>query len=234
MFYSLRLKRLYRRRFLGDLEQFKMMGGLVTEIKPALDERHSTAGTAQGHYFHQDLLVSQFIHEDNPNMHVDVGSRIDGFVAHVASFRKINVLDIRPLDVTNYPNIQFQQIDIMGIVPESMTDSISSLHAIEHFGLGRYGDKIDPSGHLKAFSNLIRMLNKGGKLYLSFPIAQESKVIFNMHRIFHPSEVLGWSNQVRLIRFDYVDDFGSLFLNGNVSTLPKMNYGCGIYTFIKK
>jgi hypothetical protein len=27
-------------------------------------------------------------------------------------------------------------------------DSISSLHAIEHFGLGRYGDTIDVNGHL--------------------------------------------------------------------------------------
>ena len=41
-------------------------------------------------------------------------------------------------------------------------DSISSLHAIEHFGLGRYGDPIDYYGHIKAISNITKMLKKMG------------------------------------------------------------------------
>jgi len=28
---------------------------------------------------------------------VDIGSRVDGFVAHVASFREIEVFDVRPI-----------------------------------------------------------------------------------------------------------------------------------------
>ena len=33
-------------------------------------------------------------------------------------------------------------------------DSISCLHALEHFGLGRYNDPLDPNGHLKGFNNI--------------------------------------------------------------------------------
>lgn len=72
------------------------------------------SGNASGHYFHQDLLVAQKIYLANPATHVDVGSRIDGFVTHVASFRKIEIFDVRPLQQSPYPNIIFVQADFMG------------------------------------------------------------------------------------------------------------------------
>ena len=71
------------------------------------------AGDQTGHYFHQDLLVAKFINDNKPKRHVDVASRIDGFVAHVASFREIEVLDIRPLPKSQHKNIKFKQTDLM-------------------------------------------------------------------------------------------------------------------------
>src|SRR4030042_4100129 len=83
-----------------------------------LEDRFDKSGTAKGHYFHQDLLIARNIFKNNPNIHVDVGSRIDGFIAHVASFRFIEVLDIRPLEST-IPNVKFLQCDLMGSLPVS-------------------------------------------------------------------------------------------------------------------
>ena len=71
------------------------------------------AGNYKGHYFHQDLLVANFIYEQNPKRHIDIGSRVDGFVAHVASFRKIEVIDVRSLTKSKHKNIQFRQMDFM-------------------------------------------------------------------------------------------------------------------------
>ena len=62
---------------------------------PCLADRFDSGGTMKGHYFHQDLLIAQRIYEANPNRHIDIGSRTDGFVAHVATFRKIEVFDVR-------------------------------------------------------------------------------------------------------------------------------------------
>jgi len=59
-------------------------------------DKYSSSGTMSGHYFHQDLLVARKIYQNNPTKHVDIGSRQDGFIAHVAVFREIEVLDIRP------------------------------------------------------------------------------------------------------------------------------------------
>ena len=221
--------------YLNSYRKFLNLGGKIDAIYPIISDFNQNAGVQSGHYFHQDLLVAQLIYEAKPNRHIDVGSRIDGFVAHVASFRKIEVLDIRSLPQSTHSNIDFYQADLMEDVEESITDSVSCLHALEHFGLGRYNDKIDPEGHVKGLQNLIKMLQAGGKLYLSFPIGTSDQVLFNAHRIFHPKTVLDWAPaELILERFDYVDDSGELFLNVVLNDLSvEMQYGCGIYTFTK-
>lgn len=111
----------------------------------------------------------------NPRRHIDVGSRVNGFVVHVAAFRKIEIVDVRPFASSAHKQISFVQRDIMSdAVPSTpVADSISCLHAIEHFGLGRYGDPIDSVGRLRGFTNLVRMLEPGGHLYISFPISRK-------------------------------------------------------------
>jgi hypothetical protein len=102
---------------------------------PILADRYLSSGTMSGHYFHQDLLVAQKIFKNNPNNHIDIGSRTDGFVSHLAVFREVEIIDIRP-QVSKTPNIVFKQADLMQL-PDGMIDaydSLSSLHAIEHFG----------------------------------------------------------------------------------------------------
>lgn len=222
-------------KYLSDMRKFTQAGGVVTHLYPILNEYKEQAGTATGHYFHQDLLVASLIHESNPERHIDVGSRIDGFVAHVAAFRAIEVLDFRPLTSCGHKQIKFMQADLMSIDKHlyEITDSLSCLHALEHFGLGRYGDPVNPDGHMKGFINLHKMLKHGGKLYISFPIGVNS-VYFNAHRVFEPREILSWSNGLfTLERFDYVDDQGDLHQNQSLENVPSFNYGCGIYTMKK-
>lgn len=223
-------------RYLDERKTFSNMGGLITHSYPILSDYQDSAGTARGHYFHQDLLVSQFIFQSNPNRHIDIGSRIDGFVAHVAAFREIEIFDIRELCISDHPNIVYHKANLMLGAGTSITDSLSCLHTIEHFGLGRYGDPINPEGHIIGFNNLIEMLRPGGVLYISFPVGTANEVHFNAHRVFHPSDIFSWApNRVHLLRFDYVDDFGDLHKNVDIlDEVPDVTFGCGIYTFRKK
>ena len=148
-------------------------------------DRFAEAGSIRGHYFTQDLFVARRIFETKPERHIDVGSRIDGFVAHVAAFREIDVLDVRYLEVAD-SNLHFHQVDLMNLEPRwfESTDSLSCLHALEHFGLGRYGDPIDPDGWLKGLSSLHKILKPGGTLYLSVPTGITQRVEFNSQRVF--------------------------------------------------
>jgi Caenorhabditis protein of unknown function, DUF268 len=228
-----RLKRICR--FYRDMAAFTKAGGVITDTYPILRDFGKQAGTATGHYFHQDLLVATQIKQANPNRHIDVGSSIEGFVAHVASFREIEVLDIRPLQIAGHSQIRFVQSALMRLDQSLIgsCDSLSCLHALEHFGLGRYGDSIDPNGHLKGFYNLSQILRSGGTLYISFPIGKPA-VHFNAHRIFHLEEILDWSKDLfQLIRFDFVDDAGNLHPDASLSPCPILTYGCGIYTLRK-
>ncbi|MCS6287509.1 MAG: DUF268 domain-containing protein [Nitrospira sp.] len=208
---------------------------------PCLGERHAASGAAKGHYFHQDLLVARRIHSSVPHTHVDVGSRVDGFVAHVASFRQIHVIDIRPLPCT-IPNIAFLQADMMQPIIDGTLidccDSLSCLHAIEHFGLGRYGDPINSNGHLLGLSNLHRILKSGGKLYFSVPIGPQ-RIEFNAHRVFSVSYLLSlFESQYRIDSFSFIDDDGALHENATMSTNQVRTnfgcvYGCGVFEMTK-
>ncbi len=213
----------------------------VSSLYPCLTDKFDDAGVISGHYFHLDLIVAQQIFLNSPKNHIDVGSRIDGFVAHVASFRKINIIDIRDLK-SEQKNIEFIKLNICKPLTKDfvqITDSISCLHAIEHFGLGRYGDPIDINAHLKALNNFHTMLKKNGMFYFATPIGTQ-RIEFNAHRVFSIKYLLQkFANLFLIEDFYFVDDKGNLIHpNKQMTQLEKENnfgcdYGCGIF-FLKK
>ena len=210
------------------------------ELYPILDDKYKQGGTAKGHYFHQDLIVAKKIYDANPLKHIDIGSRVDGFVAHLAVFRKVIIVDIREL-TSKVENIDFMQGDMIDMKDElrNSCDSLSSLHALEHFGLGRYGDPIDADGHLKGFNNMYHILQEGGVFYFSVPIGKQ-RIEFNAHRVFSLQYLLEmFENKFEIIDFSFVDDNGDLNENillddALIETNCNCHYGCGIFELRKK
>lgn len=97
--------------YFKDYYRFRHKSKGLTDVHfgrmyPMLADKYDKNGNLEDHYFYQDLLVASRVFENKPVKHVDIGSRIDGFVTHVASFREIEVFDIRPLKITN-SNIRF-------------------------------------------------------------------------------------------------------------------------------
>ncbi len=214
----------------------------ITSLFPVLTDKSDTAGRLPKHYFKQDLLVAQHVFNNKPVTHVDVGSRIDGFVANVASFRPIEVIDIRPMEL-ELENFKFLQIDLMQPLQANYnqyTDSLSCLHALEHFGLGRYGDKIDFDGHLKGYNNLKQMLKPGGLFYFSVPIGPQ-RIEFNAHRVFSVSYLLKMVEPDFTVEdFYFIDDDNMLhhqpdleMANATANSFG-CNYGCGIFILRKR
>jgi len=224
-------------KFRRDKSEWLKQGGNITHSFMILTDYADNAGTSKGHYFHQDLLVARLINEHSPKRHIDVASRVDGFVAHVASYREIEVVDVRPIEKSTHENIKFRQADLMNPQNLGKTDSLSCLHAIEHFGLGRYTDPIDVEGHNKGISNLVNLVEENGRMYISLPIGRKDEVHFNAHRLFHPGTILkhpSIEKYMRLVRFDFVDDNGDLHLSKSIEDVDiNTRFGCGIYTFEK-
>ena len=182
---------------------------------PILTERYGTAGYINS-YFWQDLWAARHIYKDNPKIHYDIGSKINGFIAHLASFREdIVLLDIRPLPFS-ISGVRFKQEDatLLEGIPDNSIESISALCSLEHFGLGRYGDSIDPEGYLKAMKSIVRVVKVGGHAYISVPIGMEH-IEFNAHRVFFPATIIEIFKPMKLVEFSttigdliiYDDDF---------------------------
>lgn len=227
--------------FLRDWWRFrKGYFGKLT-LMPCLHDRFQEGGSTKSEYFWQDLLVARWIFEAKPQRHVDVGSRLDGFVAHVASFREIEVFDVRPI-TTHISGVVFKQADLMQPVATDSAgeccDSLSCLHALEHFGLGRYGDPIDPKGYERGIANMAHLLKPGGRFYLSTPIGQE-RVEFNANHVFEPGTIIrcAEANRLQLQELTIIGRGGAVSqVQPNKQTLMELaqaDYNLGIFTFIK-
>ena len=204
---------------------------------PCLSDKFDTAGKLDRHYFYQDTYVARKIYEVNPIDHLDVGSRIDGFIAQLSIFRKLTIIDIRPLDV-EIVNVNFLQADICKDDFNVRTaESVSCLHTLEHIGLGRYNDPLGTDLWKQGLKNLWSLVNPGGILYLSVPIGKQ-KIMFNAHRVFNTTTIINEIPNAKLIDFAYIGDKTSLKV-GPTNTLEidkitrDFNYGLGIFMFKK-
>ena len=184
--------------------------------------------------FWQDLWAARKIHASKVPRHYDIGSRLDGFIAHCLPFCEVVMLDIRPLQVPikNLSFIQANCMDMPAIEDDSL-DSFSSLHAVEHFGLGRYGDPIDPTGYQKAIWEIQRVVKPEGSVYFSVPIGIE-RLEFNGHRVFNPHTVLALFDQCDLVEFSVIDDQNIFHEKVDPNNFYALQYGCGLFHFRKR
>jgi hypothetical protein len=222
-------------RFRRDLARYRQGGAGRFEAHfrdfwPKLDDWNDQAGIARGHYFHQDLWVAKRIFRHAPQEHWDVGSRVDGFIAHLLVFREVVFVDARELSgsATGLRSVIGSVTALK--IPDASLLSLSCLHVLEHVGLGRYGDPIDPSGYEVGARELSRVLAPGGRLYFSVPIGRE-RLEFNAHRIFAPASVVGLFPKLDLEEFAAIDDSGALVERCPPEDFSDSDYACGIFVF---
>jgi hypothetical protein len=221
--------RAYRK--MNDLTSFQFS---VRDAFPILTDMKSAAGITGGHYFHQDLWAARKIFVEHPTEHCDIGSRVDGFIAHLLVFMPVTVVDIRPI-TSNIAGLTFFQDDASELknIMDNSVRSLSTLHTAEHFGLGRYTDPIDPQGSFKFMASLQRVLAPGGKLYFSVPVGRE-RVEFNAHRVFDPATILRSFSMLDLVSFSFVGDDDLLYEDRDPLKMPPSEMACGLFEFTKR
>ena len=199
-------------RFFRDMKAYNSLNtrpefhASVAEMRPYLYDWDDNAGSL-GYYFWQDLWAARKIFQNRPSDHYDIGSRVDGFIAHVLPFMPVTMIDIRPLPqkVEGLKFIQADATNLDGIADRSIM-SLSSLCAPEHFGLGRYGDPVDPEACFKGMKSMQRVLAPGGHLYIAVPVGDENGVAFNAHRIYKPELVAETMSDLQLVDFSVASE----------------------------
>jgi SAM-dependent methyltransferase len=181
-----------KRKFNDDIELFNKLSksnkALKEDIYACLYDA-TTLTEIESTYFYQDAWAFERIISQKPNNHIDIGSD-NKFISLLSKITILTMIDIRPLSL-KMDSINFIKGNILDLPFDNESiDSLSSLCVIEHIGLGRYGDEIDPYGSEKAFSEVNRVLKPGANFYFSVPIGAVNKVCFNAHRVFDEQYLL--------------------------------------------
>ena len=218
--------------FLRDLRRFNRLDtgspARLRDLTPHLFNKGS-GHKIDPHYLYQSAWAFRRINESNVEEHVDVGSE-SKFVAILSAVVDVTFVDLRALDV-EVESLHSKVGDILSLpYPDRSVASLSSLHVIEHIGLGRYGDPIDPDGTRKAAKELLRVLAPEGNLYVSLPIGAH-RVCFNAHRVHSTASVLEMFNGLELVEFSAVSDAGSFTRNADLDAFDEARYSCGLFWF---
>lgn len=195
-----------------------------TDIYPCLFDR--TEVTPVGAvYFYQDSWCARKVFETRPTHHVDIGSKAE-MVGILSQFAPVTMVDIRPLTL-ELPGLAFMKGDLLKLPFEAKSvSSLSSICVIEHIGLGRYGDAVDPFGSEKAAQELVRVLAHQGHLFISVPVDSVNKIYFNAHRAFTREYVLELFKDLKLVDEAYI--YGDRMESSYDAT---KGFGTGLYHF---
>lgn len=206
---------------------------IIANSYPMFYDRFEDAGEIPKHYFHMDLWAARRIFKSGVKKHYDIGSRLDSFISHCLVFCDVVMLDVRPL-TTKIQGLNFIQADAMNMkdIRSNSIQSLSTLHAIEHFGLGRYGDPIDVMGYKRAIEEMKRIIKKGGHLYFATPVGRQ-RLEFNAHRVFNPKYIVSLFDGFTLKEFSAIDDKNNFIENADINKFVNANYSCGLYLFVK-
>ena len=218
--------------FFSDYQRYRKMSNnpnfsLITQnLYPRIYDK-TTDTPVDPVYFYQNCWCAKKIFEAKPAKHFDIGSSAQ-LVGIISQFVPTTMVDIRPLPV-HLKELSFVQGSILDLpFKNEEIASLSSICVIEHIGLGRYGDQLDPFGSEKSAQELTRVLSKGGSLYVSVPVDFENITYFNAHRAFTREYVLKLFKGLTLRE--------EVYIYGNTMTEAydaKKGFGTGLYFFSK-
>ncbi|WP_439697077.1 DUF268 domain-containing protein [Mucilaginibacter sp. AW1-7] len=204
-----------------------------TDIYPCLDDKTDLT-YFEGHYTYHPAWAARVVKKIAPAVHVDISSTLH-FCTVVSAFQPVEFYDYRPAPLqldglttgkTDLTNLQFATGSI---------HSLSCMHTIEHIGLGRYGEKIDPDADLKAIEELKRVVAPGGNLIIVVPTGIP-KLAFNAHRIYSYQQVCSYFDSFTLKEFSLIPDNyleAGMILNASPGDADQQHWGCGCFWFEK-
>ena len=87
----------------------------------------------------------------------------------------------------NFDNINLKCEDYFTHFEQNKTiyDTIVTFSSIEHSGLGRYGDPLDPNGDIKTMNNIHNNLKENSLLIWGAPVGKDA-ISWNAHRVYGP------------------------------------------------
>ena len=221
--------------YIGEWNKFKSKNDKRFSVKasdlyPCLKDA-ITKTPFDHHYTYHPAWAARILAQTKPEYHVDISS-ILSFSTIVSAFVPVKFYDYRPagLKLNNFESgfADLKQLSFS----DSSIPSLSCMHTVEHIGLGRYGDEIDPQGDIKSINELKRVLKPGGDLLFVTPVGKP-RIEFNAHRIYSLEQIKEYFSPLTLKEFSLIPDAGGLIENADPALVKEQTYGCGCFWFKK-
>lgn len=222
--------------FREELAEFRRLNDLSGARLPARDEdilpqlSDRTGSTPfDRHYLYHPAWAARILAQTKPSEHVDIGSILQ-FVTMISAFVPTKFYDFRPATL-ELSGLSSGAADLTALpFADGSIASLSCMHVLEHIGLGRYGDPIDPGGDLRAIRELVRVLAPGGDLLVATPVGRP-RIQFNAHRVYDFEAFASYFAPLELVEFALIEETGErgLIVNPSADLVRAQSYGCGCF-----
>lgn len=222
---------------LTDIRKFKTFNDgrfkiKLLNLKPYINDK-TILTDFDLHYIYHPAWAARILARTKPLEHTDISSTLT-FSTIISAFIQTKFYDYRPANLF-LENLTCTSIDLNSLpFKNNSINSLSCMHTVEHIGLGRYGDAIDPAGDLKAIKELKRVLSINGNLLFVVPIGRP-KIVFNAHRIYSYEQILSYFSDLTLKEFTLISEKQKrIIINANPELAKNEKYACGCFWFTKK
>ena len=207
---------------------------LTVDKYPCYQDKTSTT-EFDSHYIYHPAWATRVVKEISPQFHIDIGSTLH-FSSILSAFFTTKFYDYRPANLL-LDNLESGSADLTQLFfNTNEVESLSCMHTVEHVGLGRYGDPIDPEGDIKAMKELQRVVKPGGSLLFVTPVGKP-KIAFNAHRIYSYKMIIENFNQMEVVEFSMIPDNAmevGMIRNCPIDLVARQEYACGCFWLKKK
>ncbi len=201
------------------------------ERQPCLHDKTPITGFDH-HYIYHTAWAARVLARTRPTVHIDIASSLY-FCSSVSAFVPVQFYDYRPAHL-HLDNLVPGSADLLALpIASGSVVSLSCMHVVEHIGLGRYGDPLDPDGDLKAMAELKRVLAPEGSLLFVVPLGRP-RICFNAHRIYSYDQVRAYFADLCLVEFALIPDAPQAASSGLIYGASRelantQEYGCGCF-----
>lgn len=229
-------------RYTRDYARFRRLdAGTRPRFRARWRHHHAILGQwSQGHgfdrhYVYHPAWAARVLAETRPEYHVDISSTVQ-FCTMLSAFIPTRYYEYRSVDF-GLSDLTCAVADLCRLpFEDDSLPSVSCMHVVEHIGLGRYGDPLDPNGDLTAVAELERVVAPGGSLLFVVPVGQP-RLAFNANRVYSYDQVVGGFRKLRLQEFSLIPDReeeGGLIRHASAELADRQSYGCGCFWFVKQ
>jgi len=170
-------------------EYYSLIEETKPQVSPYLDVEEQNSLAIVDRFYEWAFAIEKLSYTNYGTV-LDVGSALTALPSLLAAIgHDVTSVDIQKWQMP-WPKVKIYNLDLLHdkMPTTEVFDYVTCISAIEHFGLGRYGDTIDKDGDFNGIKIISDILKDKGTLILSVPVGKPV-IVYPAHRIYGPKRI---------------------------------------------